>query len=68
MAMADYIVYAMSKVKATPGDVPDHAMRKKPIQVCCLIHRYACEMVLDLASLTPVENIYCSIRIPEGKF
>ena len=63
-AMADYIVYGMGKVKATPGDVPDHAMRKKLIKVCCHIHRYACEMVTEshyLASLIPVENnIYCS--------
>ena len=63
-AMADYIVYGMGKVKATPGDVPDHAMRKKLIKVSCHIHRYACEMVTEshyLASLIPVENnIYSS--------
>ena len=32
-AVADYIVYGMAKVKATPEDVADHAMREKLVKV-----------------------------------
>ena len=33
-AVADYIVYGMSKVRATPADVPDKVIRQKLLQVC----------------------------------
>ena len=32
-AVADYIIYGMSKVKATPSDVPDKEIQQKLIQV-----------------------------------
>ena len=32
-AVADYIIYGMSKVKATPSDVPDKEIQQRLIQV-----------------------------------